>query len=966
MKLSNTGMLEFELLNECTFYKKVKCNKYRIPSNGLTITLFNHDGPVISGDIVLRTHAFDNVGLPHTLEHLVFMGSSSYPNGFLDCAANQCLSSGTNAWTSQDHTAYTVRCAGKDGFLSFLPIFLDHILFPVLTDEAYVTEVHHIDGQGKDGGVVYCEMQSYENTMECIAERAFLTKMFGNLNPYAVETGGLLNDIRMSCNIDKCRQFHKEAYQTHNMNIVICGSVDIDEVVNALSTLLVKVNDRSLENERQCTAPDINCVKDSHVTRSETVLFPSPGDSDPGCVLLGFESYSLDKPLEFLAENMLIDYLINTSASPLTKELVHIPDPYCSSLSYTRYMYPSTILQLKLNGTDSEKHNELLNLVLNIMQKVSNSGIDVNRMKYLVENKMMKEKLEVENNNLDNLTSFTFLDFIYGSKFSNLLSQFSRIEEYYQVLIDSSKEFWHTILSRLLNCLCVSIIAKPSLELLQSFEFDETQRINHRIEELGKHMLCDCENILLNAEQINSTKFSPDLFKTFSKPNLKDFDKYDRTTLRFSSNSYSNLFLHEANSSFYRIYVIIDTKRLSVLEKSILPLLIEACCNLSVHDVSSGFSMTGDEVADKCEEVFVDYNVDYGLHGEQMCMDFTLKEDNFEICIVMIQHILFNQCVDNKRVKEYLQNLKTNIKANKRCGYESVQAVRNQSLFPCSATASSSLFVQETFLETVCLDDLCRNLQYILYDLFHSDCCVHIMSNMELIQKIDIDKVANLLKLDSKEHKYNFVKLKYFLPKDIKFFEGEDIVLKVPGEETSYMVSVIPVNHSLYDPLDINMKIFNAWFGKLDGFVGRKIRGKGLAYHYFVNSSSLNGTLEFQLQQSSDISAAFVATSGVIESIISSENPHEYIEEKQVELAKNEVVYSLIESISSPHRSVFSDIENMHNGSERKSFSHILDALSKVNSQNIIDVCKMYYSKLFQKTSMKIYTIPQNTDVQTS
>ena len=46
------------------------------------------------------TEAQDDDGLPHTLEHLVFLGSEEYPyKGVLDLLANRCLASGTNAWT---------------------------------------------------------------------------------------------------------------------------------------------------------------------------------------------------------------------------------------------------------------------------------------------------------------------------------------------------------------------------------------------------------------------------------------------------------------------------------------------------------------------------------------------------------------------------------------------------------------------------------------------------------------------------------------------------------------------------------------------------------------------------------------------------------------------------------------------------------------------------------------------------
>lgn len=113
----------------------------------------------------LATEAHDDDGLPHTLEHLIFLGSQRYPyKGILDLLANRCMAHGTNAWTDIDHTCYTVYTAGDAGMLTLLPIYLDHILWPTLSDEGFITEVHHIDGEGEDAGVVYCEMQGGENT----------------------------------------------------------------------------------------------------------------------------------------------------------------------------------------------------------------------------------------------------------------------------------------------------------------------------------------------------------------------------------------------------------------------------------------------------------------------------------------------------------------------------------------------------------------------------------------------------------------------------------------------------------------------------------------------------------------------------------------------------------------------------------------------------------------------------------
>jgi Zn-dependent M16 (insulinase) family peptidase len=42
-----------------------------------------------------------------------------------------------------------VYTAGTSGFLQILPIYLDHILFPTLRREDFMTEVHHVSGRGR-------------------------------------------------------------------------------------------------------------------------------------------------------------------------------------------------------------------------------------------------------------------------------------------------------------------------------------------------------------------------------------------------------------------------------------------------------------------------------------------------------------------------------------------------------------------------------------------------------------------------------------------------------------------------------------------------------------------------------------------------------------------------------------------------------------------------------------------------
>lgn len=112
-----------------------------------------------SCSIVVPTVPSNNRGLPHTLEHLIFLGSEKIPfRGFLDVFAGRCISLGTDAYTTIDHTSYSFTTAGFEGFVKILPVFLEYIFRPTLTEANFRTEVYHVDDKAQQKGVVFCEM----------------------------------------------------------------------------------------------------------------------------------------------------------------------------------------------------------------------------------------------------------------------------------------------------------------------------------------------------------------------------------------------------------------------------------------------------------------------------------------------------------------------------------------------------------------------------------------------------------------------------------------------------------------------------------------------------------------------------------------------------------------------------------------------------------------------------------------
>eukprot|EP00960_Hanusia_phi_P022133 655544-Hanusia_phi.AAC.3 len=78
----------------------------RSTRTGLTVVHADVEGPLVNCYVVVATECFTDDGLPHTLEHLVFLGSENFPfKGVLDKVANRNLASGTNAYTDVHHTA---------------------------------------------------------------------------------------------------------------------------------------------------------------------------------------------------------------------------------------------------------------------------------------------------------------------------------------------------------------------------------------------------------------------------------------------------------------------------------------------------------------------------------------------------------------------------------------------------------------------------------------------------------------------------------------------------------------------------------------------------------------------------------------------------------------------------------------------------------------------------------------------
>lgn len=261
-------------------YAPCTITKYESERTGMSVVVVDREGPKVNGFFTLATEIHDDSGAPHTLEHLCFMGSKSYRyKGVLDKLATRAYSN-TNAWTATDHTAYTLDTAGWDGFSQILPIYLEHVILPTLTDAGCYTEVHHIDGVGHDAGVVYSEMQGVQNTQGELMDLRSKRLLYPESVGFRYETGGMMEQLRV-LTADRIRKFHRDMYQPKNLCLVIVGQVDHTDLLHVLDKFEYSIIDDIPPPGAPFKRPWIDSDPAPPLEKSvlETVDFPEEDES---------------------------------------------------------------------------------------------------------------------------------------------------------------------------------------------------------------------------------------------------------------------------------------------------------------------------------------------------------------------------------------------------------------------------------------------------------------------------------------------------------------------------------------------------------------------------------------------------------------------------------------------------------------------------------------------------------------
>lgn len=543
----------FELLQSFAlpYAPEMKVQKWKSVKTGLTLVWADFQSPLVNAYMTVPTEIFTDSGVPHTLEHLIFLGSHAYPfKGILDSLANRAFASGTNAWTANDHTAYTLNCASADGFLRMLPVYTDHLFRPTITDAGFTTEVYHINGKGQDAGVVFSEMQGRENSSADLLELRTQRSLYPEGNAYRSETGGLMEKLRV-LTAQEIRDYHVKYYAPHNTALVVTGPLPLEDLLqtaNSIDEGLLAAGKapgpagpkgwvRPFLETKSAVSPVIDGTeagdlstlfpvddaddktKRDPLRRKTTVEFPEE-DESTGEVYITWVGPKLGQWLEDDAISVLSTYLTDSAVSPLSKAFIERDDPLCTDIyvsSETKAgasvisAYCSSVPTNKLESLDQE-------LVL-LLSKIAAEGIDMQRMQLCIKRDRTKVMNQLETKPADSFANVLIQDHLYGEPNGKELPVIFDDMARYDELAGWTSQQWIDLLNRwlVLNPRLV-VLGRPSKSLVKRLRDDTKILEKTRREELGEAGLERLEKDLQKARAENDRPIPEHILSDFRIP----------------------------------------------------------------------------------------------------------------------------------------------------------------------------------------------------------------------------------------------------------------------------------------------------------------------------------------------------------------------------------------------------------------------------------------------------------------
>lgn len=958
-------------------YAPAHISKWRSSRTGLQLTYIDQPSPMVNGYFAVATEIENDSGCPHTLEHLVFMGSHKYPyKGLLDNLGNRFFSS-TNAWTAVDQTVYTLTTAGWEGFKTLLPIYLDHLFRPTLTDEGCLTEVYHIDGHGHEKGVVFSEMQGIESQSWFITFLNLLRSLYRQSSGYSSETGGLMAELRKLTNND-IRKFHAENYRPDNLCVVVTGSVDEQELLEIMDNIDGELPSLGAPNKR----PFVDSQPDEPLQKTtvKEVQFPDT-DESMGEVLLAWIGPPANDVVLNVAVDLLGSYFSDSAISVFNRALVEVENPLATDVDYSTNDYVRTGIIFSFSGVPTESLHEVDDKVKELIQHHSKpENFDLKYMHELIYQQRLKFVSKCEKS-ASTFSNIAIEEFIYGNVDGSDLRRWTQNLDEYDLVAAWNAEKWASVIhEQLVANHLISILGKPSSSLAEQQEKENKKISRDIMEKYGKSGLKKLGDQLQKAQDFNDREIPTDVLTQFGQPDPEKIAFIETKSYRGGSNQedgpYVNnkqseaiesdtpadfpLFLHfeEFKSLFTTVHVVMPS---SLIDTGLLRYMaiVEEIFSLPI-ELPDGTSMTHNEVVAALNNDFVDFELDNGFDNqfqELITIKVKFKVTNYHTAISWLVKVMQHAVFDMQRVKIILEKIINSLPDEKRSGELMMYSCQFRTLFDKrSLKKAQDCILNEQFykdlLEQIEGGDFAaieHDLNRLRKQLFNLDGMkVFILGNLADLKNPVSSWVpfVDLIRGTGVTIPFEELPRSHMYRSDVGLnMADRAYIVSTPASESTHISVSTAIPTDYLDEDIFKIALASEFFTAVEGPFWRGIRGTGLAYGASIRRDLESGFLSYIVYRGSDGIGAWLTARNIVNDYASGKLEFDSI---NMENSIAAIVNALADGEANSYDAASSKVaDNVFKRRGPEYVRFFLRKLRLVSAADLVEITKKYFVPMF-------------------
>ncbi|BGP44450.1 hypothetical protein JCM10450v2_000264 [Rhodotorula kratochvilovae] len=907
-----------------------KIAKWESQASGLKVVWADTPGPVANFWTTVCTEVFSSNGTPHTLEHATFTASEHYAySGILDALSNRMLSAGTNAWTAVDNTTYTFESASEEGMLKIIPVFLDHILFPLITPEVFKTEIYHVDGNGEEGGVVFSEMQGREGSMADVLDLSLRQILYGKRNAYRSETGGKLDALR-KLTVQDIIDYHSAMYVPQNMTIVVTGhAIRPEQLLSTLQTTiepaLAKAGLAKGPRPRGWVRPFVesSTAKNPPVLERDILKHVQYADSDEsvGMVEISWVGPRAHDWHTNAAVNAMWGYLVGGDSSPAAKEFVDIPESFCSGIGSQPEFRDPGIITVMLSNVPAKHLDTLASRFLVFLKQQCLAPLDMSRMRYQLDQGRLGILETLETDAASYVQGSVLQDILYGAEDGSQLSDVFNDIAMVKTLEKYTEDDWLDVLENwIVERHTVTIVARPSARLAREQAADTKAQVAANRARLGSAGLARAAAELDTAKKLNNHPAPQKLIESYQIPSLSSIGWIDVDTARsngvargretFTGPLQSKINAEDADVPYFIQFDHFPSSFVQVSAflhgppAELFPLYMHTFFAMPIMR-EDGTRLSFEQAHRAVDELAISFSSQ--TLGEGILVSIKVVKEEYEKAIAWLSDVIYGtQFDDIDRLTSLINSTLQNLPGEK----EDASGVASQAAQDLLISAGSVNHSINVINRAQLYPQLHQRLQKDPKG---------IVKDLQALQKQMLDPRAMRIKVSGDvmalknpstawlqhfEHILPFpvAQLAYMLrTRDLltdlgKAPSRKAVVYTIPSSESNYLFTYAK-SPEWKHPDHAALSVACACLSATNSFLWNAVRGPGDAYGCWIKDNSEYGQLAFIVFKSPDALAAFKAGKGLIDDIVSRKTR---ITDADIASAKSNLAFGLVSSLDSP------------------------------------------------------------------